>query len=108
MSNLIREILAEKQFKVKPYADPSLILPRCEGASCRMDSPCVDVILTDNQMPTLTGLEFLESLKEIGCKLPDHHKAIISGNWSRVQLDQADRLSCMVFHKPTPTDDVLA
>ena len=68
--SLLEDILAEKQYKVTSFVSPALFLPQCAETRCRMGCPCVDVIMTDNEMPGLTGLEFLALLKKYGCIIP--------------------------------------
>ena len=77
-----------------------------ETDRCPMETPCYNVLLTDNQMPGMTGLEFLEQQRRCGCKIPDHRKAIISGTWTKENLDKAAQLGCQVFHKPYQYDQI--
>ena len=102
------DILDEQNFAVTSFADPTLFLTDHDYEYCPADHPCVDLIITDNQMPGMTGLEFLEQLKQKGCKVPDQRKAIISGNWSSEQVTRAEKIGCKVFHKPTPMDELHA
>ncbi len=103
---LMKEILEEKGFTVMAFSDPLSCLEELES-HCRMeDKPCVEVILADNQMPGMTGLEFLQFLRARGCKLPDRCKALISGSWEQEQMQQAREMGCQVFYKPTPIDSI--
>ncbi|MBN1957112.1 MAG: response regulator, partial [Desulfuromonadales bacterium] len=65
-----------------------------------------DMILTDNQMPGMTGLEFLDWIKQNNCPLPHHRKAIISGLWRDKELKTAQSLGCHIFHKPAPIETI--
>ncbi len=111
---LLEMILEQEGFEVTSFADPCLFMNRDEGSLCHIDkrcdrdTPCFDALLTDNQMPGMPGVEFLERLKKKGCKLNDHRKAIFSGNWSSEDLNHAGCLGCKIFHKPTPIEDVIA
>ncbi len=108
MADLLKDIMEEKQYKVTSFANPTLFLPQCDERRSHMGcGPCVDVIITDNEMPELTGLEFLKLLKKYECKIPNHRIAIISGNFSREQVTEAECLDYKVFHKPFLVGDIL-
>ena len=106
--DLLTEILTEKQFEVTAFPDPISFLSQQEKCSCHIESaPCFDVIITDNLMPGMTGLEFLERLKGFGCKLADNRKAIISGHLTEDDLIRAKKINVKVFHKPGNIYDLI-
>ncbi len=93
-------ILKKKEIKVSIYSNPSLYF--CSHPSietCPVETPCVDFLLTDNKMPEMTGLEFLRRIKQMGCKIPDHRKAIISGSLESGDQQKAKQLTSNVFDK---------
>jgi CheY-like chemotaxis protein len=49
-------------------------------------------------MPVMTGLEYLESQKQHGCKIPN--VAVMSGSWTEAEIEEAQKLDCRVFEKP--------
>lgn len=104
---VMTEILHEKDFQVMAYADPREFLSTKAECCSAGNRPCADVIITDNQMPGMSGLEFLEHVRARGCKLPTTCKAIISGNWAERDRAQAEASGCKVFHKPTSLDEIL-
>jgi CheY-like chemotaxis protein len=105
---LLSEVLEEQDFNVTSYADPIDFITEHPETHCPRKSPCVNLILTDNQMPGMTGIELLEQLKKKGCKIADNRKAIISGNWSTDQLSRAKDIGCKIFFKPTPIEEIHA
>ena len=105
---LMTEVLSEKGYTVSAFSDPLSCLSNTSGHCCMSTRPCVDVVLTDNQMPGMSGLEFLSYLKAKGCKLPDYRKAVISGNWNQEQILLAQQLGCRIFHKPTSIKDIFS
>jgi CheY-like chemotaxis protein len=106
---LMTAMLTEKQFQVVAFSDPISFLSQQEKTCChRVGDPCFDIMITDKNMPGMTGLEFLEQLKGFDCKLPDRRKAIISGHWTDTELSRAKQLGCKVFYKPEFMDDVFA
>jgi CheY-like chemotaxis protein len=68
--------------------------------ACQEESPCADVIITDQCMPHMTGLEFIASREKRGCKGDLQHLAIMSANLTDDDLVQARELGCKVFIKP--------
>ncbi len=93
-------ILKQKEIKVLTYSNPSLYFCLHSGIkTCPVETPCVDFLLTDNKMPEMTGLEFLRRIKQMGCKIPDHRKAIISGNMESGDQQKAKQLTSNVFDK---------
>ena len=104
---VLTEVLHEKDFQVLAYTDPRAFLATKAECCSAGNKPCADVMITDNQMPGMSGLEFLEHVHARGCKLPNACKAIISGNWAEPDHAQAVASGCKVFHKPTSLDDLL-
>jgi len=106
--NLLADILREKNFEVSPYRTPHEFFadhPRCRA----QDQACYAVIISDNRMPGMSGIDFLHTLKaEFKCPLPVHHMALISGDWQQQDLNRATKLGCRIFDKPTPIDTLFA
>lgn len=105
--SLMKDVAEMAGYEVMTFSDPTIFLNQREESCCHRETdPCVDLVMTDNQMPGMTGLEFLEMLKRNGCKLPDYNKCIISGAWSQDQLDVAKALGCKVFSKPASIEEL--
>jgi len=104
--DLMTEILMEKEFEVTAFADPASYVAdknRCEN--CGINA-CADALITDNQMPDMTGIELIQWIMDRGCKLANSPKAIISGNWSNEDYEKAQHLGCKIFQKPTSIDKI--
>lgn len=102
---LLAEILSEKQFSVALYASPHEFLAD-HNCCCNSEvDPCYDVVISDNRMPGMQGIDFLHKLKAaFGCRLPAQRMALISGDWHPQDLARAEEFGCQIFHKPTPVD----
>jgi CheY-like chemotaxis protein len=106
--SLLTEILNDKHLQVRAYSDPgNYLTTRFEG-SCQQACPCLGFIMTDNHMPGLSGLEFLENLEISGCKMPKERKAIFSGDWTPEERGRAGLLGCRVFNKPYDVTEIWA
>jgi DNA-binding NtrC family response regulator len=95
----VEKILKSKKCEVIPYEDPSLcLLQSSHDCRCSGSERCTDIILTDIDMPNVSGIDFIESQMGKGCKAQSI--AIMSGAWSDVNRKRAESLGCTVFEKP--------
>ena len=105
LRTIIEDVLKNRGYEVHGSAEPffcPVLLDR--NCSCSVDSHCTDIIITDLNMPGMTGLEFIENQKRHGCKV--QNTAVISGSWRDAELEHAKRLGCHTFNKPFKTDDI--
>ncbi len=59
---------------------------------------CAELIITDINMPFISGIEFVRKIRGFGCRVS--HVAMMSGEWSNQLILEADALGCKVFVKP--------
>ena len=102
---LVRETLGEfsQLLGYEPILvdDPSLPpLPCQESQMCSAEHPCADVMLIDHYLPTMFGLDYIESQIRKGCKASAHSRAIITGALSTQETQRAHSLGCHVLLKP--------
>lgn len=99
IKNLISEILKNRGYEVyassNPFLSPVYLDSKC---TCPIKHTCTTIIITDNNMPNMTGLEFIEHQKKMGCKV--QNTAVISGKWTNEEIERAKSLGCRVFNKP--------
>jgi CheY-like chemotaxis protein len=105
---LLTEILKDRHLQVQAYSDPGNYLTTRDKRACQEGCPCLGFIMTDNHMPGMSGLEFLEILETEGCKMPRERKAIISGDWTPPERERARVLGCQVFSKPYNIAEIYA
>ena len=99
--DLLTDFLEDRGYQVLSLADATscpLFPPR--DINCPKQSACADFLLTDNRMPHMQGLDFLDLQATSECHLKTHCKAIFSANWTQEELDKAAQLGCKIFHKP--------
>jgi len=65
---------------------------------CPVDHACADIIISDVNMPSKTGLELIKDRQQKGCKVK--YRALMSGDWTDSDLKYAQDLGCHIFHKP--------
>lgn len=71
-----------------------------ENQGCTELQACADILLIDQGLPTMTGLEFVERQMEKGCKAAVHCKAIMAKTLSPEEFKEAKNLGCYVLQKP--------
>ena len=103
---ILTQILEQINYDVSSYNDPTEVIEQWNEFRDQNLKHAFDLILTDNQMPGMTGLEFLCWMRQKDCPLPDHRKAIISGSWSDKEMQAAQSLGCQIFHKPAPVETI--
>jgi DNA-binding response OmpR family regulator len=96
---LLELLLQQKGFEVFMYSDPILCpLQHSHDCQCDEQQQCADIVITDIDMPNVSGLEFIENQVRKGCKI--QNIAIMSGEWSESKIKLAEKLGCSVFVKP--------
>jgi DNA-binding response OmpR family regulator len=100
--------LRRKGYEVVSVSDPSFCpaFMKSENA-CTTEQPCGDFILTDNNMPTISGLDFIEMQIKKGCKGAVSNAAVMSAFWSEDDLLKAQKLGCKIFNKPLDLRELL-
>ena len=98
---LIVMVMEKRGYEVISAPDPTScpIYTNLEEP-CLHEDGCCDFLLTDNQMPRMTGLEFIDAQSRRGCKVIVNNKAIISASWRPKELEKAEKLGCKTFSKP--------
>lgn len=104
--DLMTEILMEKNYQVTAFANPTSYIAEQNTCCLCRDKYCADALITDNQMPGISGLELIRWMNDHGCTLPNHRKAVISGSWSNEEYNQAQQLGCKIFQKPASFDEI--
>ena len=68
--SIFAEILEERGYEVFPYSDPGICPLQLEREClCSNGQSCADIIISDVDMPSMTGLEFIENQKKKNCKI---------------------------------------
>ena len=106
--NMLTDILKELSLKVVSYSSPEAFFSEQSSNDSPLALRCPEFILTDNQMPGMTGLDFLIQIKEMGCTLPAQRIAIISGRWDVINMEKAEALGCQIFDKYNSPEKIQA
>ncbi len=99
IKDLVSNILKARGYEIYASTEPFLSpVYLCSECPCPVGFACTTIIITDNNMPNMTGLEFVEHQKRLGCKV--QNTAVMSGRWSNEEMEHAKKLGCQVFNKP--------
>jgi len=75
-----------------------------QGGNCTNAVSCTDVLLIDYNLPEMNGLEFIQLLKERGCKGVTQNMILMSGDTTSIDMAVAKKLGCTVVQKPMSFD----
>jgi CheY-like chemotaxis protein len=95
----LSKILDGRGYEVFAFSNPAIcplqIVPECR---CNTNQTCTDIIVSDIDMPNMTGLDFIENQNIKNCKC--QHILLMSGDWAEQDLLRAHELGCKTFEKP--------
>lgn len=102
---LMKAFFDDRGYEIFSFANPAIcplqLLPECR---CAENETCTDVIVSDLNMPNMTGLRFMENQRKKNCKC--RYVAMISAHWKDEDLELAQKLGCKTFTKPLFFDDL--
>jgi CheY-like chemotaxis protein len=105
LRTLMIGVLKDRGYEVhsspEPFLCPIFLDSKC---SCPVESHCANIIITDINMPGMTGFEFIEHQKRNGCKI--QNVAMMSGGWTDEEIEHAKRLGCHIFEKPFKINEI--
>ena len=102
---LMKEFFGDRGYEIYAFSNPSIcplqLIPECR---CAENQTCTDLIVSDLNMPTMTGLRFIRNQRQKNCKCK--YVAMISASWTEEDLELAQQLGCKTFTKPLFFDDL--
>ena len=104
MRSALKRFLERCGYEVVAAPEPEVCAFYANQPRCDNQAPCSDVLLTDQRMPKMTGIELLKAQTDRGCTLTNRNKAIISGGLDEDSREQVRALGCAFFDKPVDFD----
>ena len=94
-------------YEVFSYRTPVVCpLNGSSAGSCESHAQCADLVISDFQMPRMTGIELFQLQAQRGCKVDRKMKAIMSGHSDGELLAQCKDLGYRFFEKPFACSDL--
>ena len=94
-------ILSRQGHEVLCFAEPCICpIYTNNSCQCSQQNACVDILLIENKMSKMSGLDFVRQQSIRGCKGVVRNKAIMSANWSPEEIEIAKTLGIKLFTKP--------
>lgn len=98
--NLLTLVFEERGYEVFAFHEP-VDCPIYDGAGrCDKKLPCGDLMITDLDMPRMSGLELIKLQTGRGCTMDVRNKAVLSGNLDPATQEAIRLLGCRTFLKP--------
>ena len=99
-------IIDANGYEVFTFSDPKMCqIYESANHDCHVEYACADIIISDINMPTKTGIELFRERQQKGCKVK--FWALMSADWTESNLKQAQELGCHIFHKPFSMQNML-
>lgn len=103
---LLTHIFKTRGYDVYAYKDPAVSpLIATDVCDCECREACSDFLVSDLEMPSMKGTEFIRLQKGRGCKI--EHIALISGNWRNGDREEARKYTDALFSKPLDIPDFI-
>ena len=100
------QILDSRGYEVLTYPEPGFCpLQDTDVCVCPPDQYCADIIISDIDMPNMSGVEFVANQMKKGCRVKNI--GLMSGGWSSADLKKAKTLGCRTFFKPFDLEELI-
>ena len=107
--SMLEIALSAMGHQVLSYENPTICQVYSKSDSqCPQEFPCADIVITDNMMPKMSGVDYLTLMTERGCKIKTTQKALISAGLAEEQVKHVESLGCRYFRKPFKLADITA
>jgi DNA-binding response OmpR family regulator len=99
--NMLEKYFTLKGYDALAFSEPTSCLIYGDSAeSCSNLHPCADILITDFDMPHMTGVKMIERQQARGCRLEPRNKAVISGFMDDEYIRKTGEMGCAFFRKP--------
>jgi DNA-binding NtrC family response regulator len=105
---MLQTALSSKGHEVTALSDPTEFpFFNRESCTCLPNEPCANILIADNIMPNIEGIDFFKKLKKKGCHpLVQGNVAIVSGYLTIHYMNELNDLGIQYFRKPFKLSDI--
>ncbi len=103
---VLRNFFEMREYEVLALSEPVICPVYGDETFCTANAPCADILITDNRMPRMSGLDLLEAQARRGCRLTHRNKALLSGYLEEKDGDRLRALGVVCFQKPVEFADL--
>ena len=111
VSNLkmLKFFMSQRDYEILTFEKPVVCLIHgAKSDKCDTGKPCADIIMTDYQMPEMTGIEMLLHQEKRGCKVDIRNKIVMSADLDNKGQEVLEELGCTFFNKPFKLNELSA
>ena len=111
VSNLkmLKFYLSQRDYEILTFDRPVVCpVDNANSGKCNSLKPCADIIMTDYQMPEMTGTEMLLNQVQRGCKVDIRNKIVMSAGLDNNGQKMLEVLGCTFFSKPIKLSELSA
>src|ERR1700690_175534 len=95
---MLKFIMAQRNYEIMTFDRPHVCpVYSTKSERCNTLKPCADVIITDYQMPEMTGIEMLLHQTQSGCKVDIRNKIVMSSDLDNKGKRMLEGLGCAFF-----------
>lgn len=102
---MLKACLSPRDYEVLTFDRP-VVCPINYAEPQQCVKQCADIILTDYQMPQMTGVEMLLQQSKRGCRISKSNKALMSAAPGSIDRKVIEELGCSLFSKPFKTKEL--
>jgi CheY-like chemotaxis protein len=106
---MLKLFMSQRDYEILTFDRPVVCpINGTKSDKCDTLKPCADIIITDYQMPEMTGLEMLLQQEQRGCKIDIRNKIVMSADLDNKGQKMLERLGCTFFRKPFKLSELSA
>jgi response regulator RpfG family c-di-GMP phosphodiesterase len=106
---MLKFFMSQRDYEILTFDRPiACPIYSAKSDKCNTLKPCADIIMTDYQMPEMTGIEMLLHQTKSGCKVDIRNKTVMSADLDTKGQKILEELGCKFLCKPFKLNELSA